>query len=408
MHIGPGILDGVRVLDLTRVVAGPSGTRVLADLGADVVKIEPPEGDILRGGAPRKGGIAVLFAGQNAGKRFCSVDLGRPEGVALVLDLAERCDVVCENFRPGVADRLGVGYEHVRARRPDVVYASVSGYGQDGRDAQRRAYAPVVHAEVGLLHYKAREVGHDPAPEPVSHADIAAGMAAAQGILAALFRRERTGQGAHIDASMCEAMIAMNEWTTVEVNGGPDYVNSPFRPGRAPVVQLGDGTWVALPGSPAAVLEAVANLWGRPDILADERFATLQARSARLDECTELIAEYAATFDDFETFESTLSNGARLPVGRLATMADTVSTGWAVDRHAYVEVPSGDEADDATVVVHRSPLRITGADCGPRRGVKHLGADNREVMAELLGLDDAEIDRLEAAGILVSARIPAS
>ena len=111
------------------------------------------------------------------------------EGVALVLELAQRCDVVVENFRPGVAARLGVGYEEIGAVRPDVIYASISGYGQTGRDAQRRAYAPVVHAEVGLLAFKARECEIDPVPEPVSHADIAVGMAAAQGVLAALFKR---------------------------------------------------------------------------------------------------------------------------------------------------------------------------------------------------------------------------
>jgi CoA:oxalate CoA-transferase len=332
--IGPGILDGIRVLDLTRVVAGPCCTRVLADLGAEVVKVEPPDGDLLRAGWPRRGGISVLFAGQNAGKRFVAVDLGRPAGVELVLRLAERSDVVVENFRPGIAARLGVGYEQVRERNPAVVYCSVSGYGQDGRAAQRRAYAPVVHAEVGLLHHKARETDRTPAPEPVSHADIAAGMAAAQGVLAALFRRERSGTGTLIDASMCEAMLAANEWTEVEVNGGPDHARSPFRPGKAAVVQLGDEerTWVAIPGSPAMVLVHCARLWGRPELLDDERFATMEARAAHLDDCDQVIAAWAATFASFETFEDTLSNGARLPVGRLLSPADTLEADWAVDR----------------------------------------------------------------------------
>lgn len=397
--IGTGILDGVRVLDFTRVVAGPSATRVLADLGADVIKIEPPSGDILRRGWPRRGDIALLFAGQNVGKRFTSIDLDRPEGVDLALCLAERCDVVVENFRPGVADRLGIGYEQVRSRRPDIVYASVSGYGQDGRAARRRAYAPVVHAEVGLLHYRARENGREPMPEPVSHADIAAGMAAAHGVLAALFRRERTGQGARIDASMCEAMIAQNEWTAIEANGGPDYARSPFRPGQAAVVQLGDeaGTWVALPGSPAAMVVTCLRLWGRDDLLADERFATFEARSADLDTCRDLIAAYARTFDSFEEFERTLSEGARVPVGELRTTADTLTADWAVDRRAYVEVPAGDE----TMLVNRAPLRITGADCGPRGGVAHLGADNRAVLTDVLGLSDAEFGELAELGVIV-------
>ena len=400
--IGPGILEGVRVLDLTRVVAGPCCTRVLADLGAEVVKVEPPDGDLLRAGWPRRGGISVLFAGQNAGKRFVAVDLGRAEGVELLLRLSERCDVVVENFRPGIAARLGVGYEQVKARKADIVYCSVSGYGQDGRAAQRRAYAPVVHAEVGLLLHKARETDRTPAPEPVSHADIAAGMAAAQGVLAALFRRERTGAGAYIDASMCEAMLAANEWTAVEANGGPDYARSPFRPGKAAVVQLGDedGTWVAIPGSPALVLGHCARLSGRPELLDDERFATMEARADHLDDCAEVIAAWAATFTSFDAFEDTLSNGARLPVGRLLAPADTLEADWAQDRGAYVEVASGAEPG-ATVVVNRSALRIEGVDCGPRRGVAHLGADNRAVLADVLGLQDVEVDQLVAAGVLV-------
>ncbi len=402
--IGPGILDGLRILDLTRVVAGPCLTRVLADLGAEVIKIEPPEGDILRKGWPRRGGISVLFGAQNVGKRFLSIDLQKPDGVALALDLARQCDVVVENFRPGIAARLGVGYEQVKAVRPDVVYCSVSGYGQDGRAAQRRAYAPVVHAEMGLLHYKAREWGVDPLPEPVSHADIAAGMAGAQGVLAALWRRERTGQGAWIDASMCESMIAQNEWAAVELNGGPDYSRSPFRPGRAAVVQLGDagGTWVAIPGSPSAVFAQFARLSGQPELLEDPRFSSMEARGANMEACLEHLQAWAKTFDSFDAFEDLLSNGARVPVGRLLSTADTLEADWAIDRDAYVEVPSG----DGTVTVNRAALRIEGTDCGPRSGVTWIGGHNAEVLADLLGLEPGQIDRLTADGVLVSKPPP--
>ncbi|MEL7157346.1 MAG: CaiB/BaiF CoA-transferase family protein [Actinomycetota bacterium] len=396
--IGPGVLDGLRVLDFTRVVAGPSLTRILADLGAEVIKVEPPDGDLLRQGWPRRGDIAVLFAGQNAGKRFTSIDLGRPAGVELALDLAERCDVVVENFRPGVADRLGVGYDQVRARRPDVVYCSVSGYGQDGRAAQRRAYAPVVHAEAGMLHFKAREWGSPPRPEPVSHADVAAGMAGAQGVLAALWRRERTGEGAYIDTSMCEAMIAQNDWAVVEANGGPDYERSPFRPGKAAVVQLGDeeGTWVAIPGSPAAAFVTFAKLADRRELFADPRFESMAARSRNLDACMVHLEQWAAGFTSFEAFERTLSEGARLPVGRVTSIADTLTADWAEDRGAYVTIPCG----DGEAIVNRSALRIAGTDCGPRSGVRPLGGDNAEVLRQVLGRTEADIESLRRDGIL--------
>lgn len=396
--IGPGVLDGLRVLDFTRVVAGPSLTRVLADLGAEVIKVEPPQGDLLRQGWPRRGDIAVLFAGQNAGKRFTSIDLTRAAGVELALELAERSDVVVENFRPGVAARLGVGYEQIRTRRPDIVYCSVSGYGQEGRAAGRRAYAPVVHAEAGVLHFKAQEWESPPRPEPVSHADVAAGMAGAQGVLAALWRRERTGQGAHVDTSMCEAMIAQNDWAVVEANGGPDYERSPFRPGKAAVVQLGDseGTWVAIPGSPAAAFVTYAKLAERRELFADPRFETMAARSHHLDDCIQHLAEWAAGFTSFDDFERTLSEGARLPVGRVTSIADTLTSDWAEDRGAYVEIPCG----DGRATVNRSALRIAGTDCGPRSGVTGLGGDNAEVMRDVLDLADDEIDRLRAAGVL--------
>ena len=399
LQIGPGILDGLRVLDFTRVVAGPSLTRALADLGAEVIKVEPPEGDLLRTGWPRRDGIAVIFAGQNAGKRFMALDLDQPAAVEVALRLAERCDVVVENFRPGVAAKLGIGYEQVRARRPDVVYCSISGYGQDGRASQRRAYAPVVHAEVGLLHLKAREWELDPKPEPVSHADIAAGMAGAHGVLAALWRRERTGEGAYIDASMVESMIAQSDWTTTDINGGPDYENSPFRPGKAAVVQLGDEakTWVAIPGSPVAMFVSCAKLAKRMDLLEDPRFATKAARAAHMEECLAFVTEWAATFDSFDAFEDLLSNGARMPVGRIVSTADTLKSDWAQDRDAYVEVSCGDD----TVTVNRAALRIAGTDCGPRSGLKHLGADNDAVLRDVLDLDDGELHRLHAAGALI-------
>jgi crotonobetainyl-CoA:carnitine CoA-transferase CaiB-like acyl-CoA transferase len=397
-----GLLSGIRVLDLTRVVAGPTCTRALADLGADVFKIEPPDGDLLRRANPRVGGVAVVFTQQNAGKSFLCVDLGRDGATELVLRMAARCDVVVENFRGGVADRLGVGYEAVRARRADIVYCSISGYGQDGPAAHRRAYAPVVHAELGLIHYKAEQRDTQPLPEPVSHADLAVGMQAAQGVLAALFRRERNGEGCHIDASMAEAMLAANEWSAAEVNGGVDWDRSIFRPGKAAIVQVGDGTWVQIPGSPAGVLPVLARLSDREDLLDDDRFAPLALRNRHLDLCLAAAREIAAGYADFESFEHTMSEGARIPLGRVTPLAEVPKADWAIARGAFREVPSGDEG--GRVLVNRGALRFSNAASGARGGGRSLGADNRPVLRELLGLDEAELERLEAAGVLVHKR----
>jgi crotonobetainyl-CoA:carnitine CoA-transferase CaiB-like acyl-CoA transferase len=384
------------------VVAGPTCTRALADLGAEVLKIEPPDGDLLRRANPRIGGVAVVFTQQNAGKRFLSIDLAKEGAVELVLRMAARCDVVVENFRGGVAERLGVGYEAVRARRPDVVYCSISGYGQDGPAAHRRAYAPVVHAELGLIHYKAEQRGTEPLPEPVSHADLAVGMQAAQGVLAALFQRERSGEGCHIDASMAEAMLSANEWSAAEVNGGVDWDRSIFRPGKAAIVQVADGTWVQIPGSPAGILPILARLSGREEVLDDERFSSLERRNQNLDACLVVVRDVAAGYPDFQSFEHTMSEGARIPLGRVTPLSEVPKADWAIARNAFVEVPSGEEGEHA--LVNRGALRMSNAEFGARGGGRFLGADNHAVLKALLGLDEAELARLGAEGVLVERR----
>ncbi len=188
-------LEGLRVLDFSRVLAGPHCGRALADLGADVVKVEPPAGDLTRFATPRRASMSFYFAQQNAGKRNLSLDLTRPEATALLLRLVERADVLLENFRPGVMERLGLGYEAAAAANPRLVYASISGYGQDGPWAQRRAYAVVIHAEMGMTRRSIDHRGGPPANEPFSHADVYAGLECLAGILAALFQRERDGPG---------------------------------------------------------------------------------------------------------------------------------------------------------------------------------------------------------------------
>jgi crotonobetainyl-CoA:carnitine CoA-transferase CaiB-like acyl-CoA transferase len=396
-----GLLDGIRVLDLTRVVAGPTCTRALADLGAEVFKVEPPNGDLLRKAVPRIGGVAVVFTQQNAGKHFLSIDLQCPGATDLLLRMAASCDVFVENFRGGVADRMGIGYEHVRAHRPDVIYCSISGYGQTGPVATRRAYAPVVHAEAGLIHYKALQRDTDPMPEPVSHADLAVGMQAAHGILAGLYHRERTGEGTFIDACMAEAMVSANEWSCAEINGGVDWSRSIFRPGKAAIVQVADGTWVQIPGSPAGVLPSLARLSDREDILDDPRFDTLEHRNENLEACQTALSKLAATYPDFESFERTLSEGVRLPSGRIIPLAEVPDADWAVARGAFVDVPSGDGGE--TVKINRGSLRFSNASAGARGGGRTLGADNRGALRELLALEDRELDRLEGEGILVAS-----
>jgi crotonobetainyl-CoA:carnitine CoA-transferase CaiB-like acyl-CoA transferase len=192
---GPGPLDGITVLDFSRVLAGPHAGRMLADLGADVVKVEPPEGDMTRFAYPRRASIATYFTQQNCGKRNLSLDLKKPEALTLLHGLVDKADVVLENFRPGVMDRLGLGPDALRARNPRLVYCSITGYGHTGPWTGRRAYAPVVGAEAGVTWLQGQARHGEYANDPLSHGDVYAALAAVSGILASLYHRERTGQG---------------------------------------------------------------------------------------------------------------------------------------------------------------------------------------------------------------------
>ena len=389
------LLHGIRVLDLTRVVAGPCCTRTLADLGAEVIKVEPPSGDLMRRGVPKVGGVAIGYTQQNAGKQHLSIDLSDPRGQQLVRDLARQCDVVVENYRPGVASRLGIGYPELKALKPDIVYCSISGYGQTGPARDRRAYAPIIHAELGLVALNARERGTEPLPEAVSHADFAVGAQAAAGILAALVHRLRSGEGQHIDVSMAETMLAVNEWTAVEVNGGFGDEISPFRPGKAALLKFADGSWGQVPGNPTTWIFGLARALGRTDELEARGWHSAHDTQDEEAAVKALMQEWVAVFPSGRDFEQALE-ASRTPVGEVQALGDVDQTDWAQAREAFVAVDVHGEA----LRIPRSPFRFSAADCGPEHGAARRGADNRAVLGDLLGLSAEALDELAAAGVL--------
>jgi len=397
------LLEGITVLDLTRVVAGPACTRTLSDYGATVIKIEPPEGDLLRRGVPKVNGVALTYAQQNAGKQHLCIDLGTAQGAALAQRLAAQVDVVVENYRAGVAHRLGLGYETLRGINPGVVYCSITGYGQTGPAAHRRAYAPVIHAELGLIELNARERGTDPMPEAVSHADFAVGAQAASAILAALYHRQRSGEGQHIDVTMADTMLATNEFAAIEINGGFGEEISPFRPGKAALLELADGTWVQVPGNPTTWIFGVARALGKQaemDTLGWRTAADTQGKDA---EIRALMQRWASEYENVEQFEAALDS-ARIPLGTVKRLADAAREDWAIHRQSLIDVDINGE----TRAIPRSPARFSAAGVGPRRGAYLRGADNRAVLKQRLHLDDAQIDALEKAGVLLSEANSAS
>ena len=391
----PRPLEGVRVLDLSRVLSGPSCAKALADLGADVIKVEPPEGDLTRTAQPRVSGIPVYFAQQNCGKRCISIDVRTEQGRQILLRLSARCDVILENFRPGVMDRLGLGYERVRADNPGVVYCSITGYGQDGPAAGRRAYAPVMHAEMGLMELTARKLGLPVQPEAVSHADLYTGLQAAIGVLAALLQREHTGRGQHIDVSMAEVMLQATEWTAVELAGGEGGRFHVFGGFNAPVLRLGDGTVVCVPGDPVSTFPAWSRAMRRPGLVDDERFVTHAARSANRGAMLDLLQEFASRFNRFEDFEATIGT-QRIAVGMVRSLRDAATAEWAQARRALVDSGYGDDP----LLLPRSPFRFSEAVVGTRGEPAWQGQHNAEVLAEILGMTEQECAELEGAGVL--------
>lgn len=396
MPHGPGPLDGVKVLDFSRVYSGPFCGRALSDLGADVVKIEPPDGDLSRFLGTRSGSMSLYHAQQNAGKRNISLDLNRPEARSLLLRLASTADVVLENFRPGVMDRFGLGYDAIAAVNPRIVYASLTGWGQDGPWRSRRAYAVIVHAEAGLT-AGIIDRGGDARNDGYSHADVYAGLECTIGILAALHQRERTGRGQHVDVAMAASLLHVNEHVSGELHGAA----------RGPGPKLyrtrdGEYSTTSADAWAAGVFELFCKAMDRPDLLTDPRFAAERERVRNRHELVAIVEEWVATFDTATELEAAL-NEARLPVGVVRSVSELAETDWAIQRGAITDV---DDRSGGTIHIPSSPWRFSDADAGVRRDPSWRGEHNREVLREA-GLTEEEIDALETDGVL-SSRPPRS
>ena len=397
MGARPRPLSGLRVLDLTRVLSGPHCTKQLADLGADVIKLEPPEGDMTRTAQPRRGGISVLFSQFNTGKRAVSMDLSRPEGRALALDLAAACDIVVENFRPGVAARIGLGSDAVRARNPRLIYCSISGWGQTGSASTRRAYAQIVHAEVGVVEFASRKHRRAPISEASAHADIETAMQAVAAILAALYHRERTGEGGYVEVSMAETLLASHEWSATEIaladtgRTGEEMLHS-FGSYNAPILALKDGTAVAFSGDPVGTW---AN-WVTAGVPQDPRFSEREGRAARRNELVDHLAQWVAGFDTIEALGAAVEP-AKIAYGPVGTFAELGDRDWMRERGALVDV---DDRAGGTLRLPRSPMRFSHLEAGTRGVAARQGEHNAAVLAELLDMTPATVAQMVAAGVL--------
>jgi len=393
-------LEGVRVLDFTRVLSGPHATRMLCDLGADVIKVEQPTGDLTRFSSPRVNSNATYFIQQNVGKRNISLDLTKPEAVEIIKQLIEKCDVLIENFRPGVMARLGLDEKTLRKKNPRLVYASITGYGNTGPWVNRRAFAPVINAEMGLTKRQGDARGGQYANDPFSHADVYTAIECASAILAALFQRERNGEGQYIDLSMAQTLLYVNEhahddlW---EEPVSPDAIRS-FRPEDYAVLTTKDGITSVVSGHPAerGTFDFFVAAMQAPHLLNDERFKTVALRIKNFAELMQLIKDWALTIETVDELERRLDEN-KLAMGQMRTVREVAKTKWASERNAFVEV---DDRGDGKVKLPNSPWMFSGSDTSTRGITKYRGEDNAEVLRELLGLSAEQIKDLNNREII--------
>ena len=393
-------LEGVRVLDFTRVLSGPHATRMLCDLGADVIKVEQPTGDLNRFSSPRVNSNATYFIQQNVGKRNISLDLTKPEAVEIVKQLIEKCDVLIENFRPGVMARLGLDEKTLRKKNPRLVYASITGYGNTGPWVNRRAFAPVINAEMGLTKRQGDARGGQYANDPFSHADVYTAIECASAILAALFQRERNGEGQYIDLSMAQTLLYVNEhahddlW---EEPVSPDAIRS-FRPEDYAVLTTKDGITSVVSGHPAerGTFDFFVGAMQAPHLLNDERFKTVALRIKNFAELMKLIKDWALTVETVDELERRLDEN-KLAMGQMRTVSEVAKTKWASERNAFVEV---DDRGDGKVKLPNSPWMFSGSDTSTRGTTKYRGEDNAEVLRELLSLSAEQIKDLSDREII--------
>lgn len=380
-------LDGVRVLDLSQAIAGPMTGRVLADLGADVVKVEWANGDITNRFGPVRAGITGLFLHMNAGKRGVSVDRTAPGGTELLLRLAAKADVVVENFRPGVLDRWGLGYEALSAANPALVMVSISGFGRTSPESQRQAYAPVLHAEAGLVARQAKVDNMPMTDVAISLADEVAAMHASIAVLAALNMRHRTGMGQHIDLSMLEALIATDDHTSEAVDGRSDINDS-----RGYV-------WDVV-GGPLLISADPRTTWTRLSAHAGLVDPTPPGASVetKVANRREAMQSWLASFTDRDVLKAELerANLAWADVRDNDTLFENASLR---DGRAVVQV---DDHAGGTRGVVRMPYRFSNAESTARGTAPRRGQHNAEVLADWLGTTPEETAALAADGALVT------
>ena len=393
-------LAGVRVLDLSRVLAGPWCAMVLGDLGAEVIKVEHPErGDDTRDWGMRIGSTeTAYFNSVNRNKRSVCLDLKTPEGQQIARDLVRKSDVVIQNFKFGDIEKLGLGFEALSAEQPGLIYCSITGYDRTGPEAARPGYDLVIQGEAGLMALNG-EPTQPPLKFGVAAVDMMTGMYAAQGVLAALYEREKTGKGRHIGMALFDCGLMITAYYGLEAllrgNDPPRFGNG--HPSIMPygVYEAADGPLVVAVGNNSQFVRFCVDVIDRPDIAADERFKTNIARTQHRDELMPEIRRELASRPRADLLAR--MSAAGIPCGEVAGLHEALTSQRAVDGGLVKTMP---HAEVGSVSVLASPYRFDGERLPVRSAPPTLGEGTADVLQDLLGMSQEELAALKGSGVI--------
>ena len=394
----PGPLAGIRVLDFTRVLAGPAAALALADLGAEVIKVEPPGGgDDTRSFPPHRGGESHYFLSVNRGKKSIVIDLKSPKGVQLAHELVEKCDVLIENYRPGVMDRLGLGYEKLSATNPGLIYCAISGFGQTGPLRDRPSFDIVLQAMSGALSVNG-EQGAMPIKFGIPFGDLMGGVNGPIGILGALYERTKTGRGRYIDISLMDGLMGMLTY----------FAQLSFLTGEDPVPQGSQHSYIvpygAFPAKDGSIIIACLtnSFWKRiceainqPEMIDDPRFETIEARRDHRAEANELIGNFTSQFSVAHLV--TLFAEHQVPHAPVLGVGEALAQPQAVAREMVVEV---DHQSLGKIPMVGRSIKFSRDHQTPVAAPPVLGQHTDLILSELLELDATEIERLRSQGVV--------
>jgi crotonobetainyl-CoA:carnitine CoA-transferase CaiB-like acyl-CoA transferase len=391
-----GPLDGIRVLDLSRFIAGPVCAQMLGDMGADVIKVERSAGEDARHHAPFYKGASVYIMVFNRNKRAVTLNTRHPDSRPLLEQLIRESDVLVENFRPGTLEQMGIGYERLRDLNPRLIVTSISGFGQTGPLAQRALFDAIAQAMSGLMSLTG-DAGH-PTLTGTYIADYVAGMHGVIGTLLALYHRERSGEGQVVDVGSLDALFSCLGThpsacamlgQVAERNGSRDLLTGP-----ANVFEAQDGHLYLHAGT-NPLFPRLCQILGRPELATDERFKDVPSRMANIDAIEAIVAEWVAGHTVEEVGQAL--TGAGIPWGPVATIPDVVDSPQIAAREMLVDV---EHPELGTLKIPGIPIKLSATPGTIRHPPPLVGEHTDEVYREVLGLDDQELRRLREVGAI--------